>query len=622
MEVAVGIVEAQQHRPSRERPARAEMAGDVVRRHGVIAVATQPAHLLGEGRRRLAIARQVVRGRPRRCDDRAGWADDRSVRAPAPRPAEPQRRPTRHGGRSRARAAGRARSARCAARAPAPVRRGGGTARRGRARSARSARVPGQAWPTRSRRSPWRRRLRPSRSRCGPARPSGRKRAPTGDGRPAPGLPRAAWRRGQAHRGRRGRTEPPSRRSGRGHWASASSKRSRRRQSTLPWARQRSRARCKRGLGNVGGDELADTRRQQLGEPALRTGELHCLADRLVRQQAERAAILQLLVGRAVSPRILGAIDPFPVGAAVVSPMAAVGSAGLTGAAETARSAIVRPSAISAAMARSPDPAPPVTASAASLRAGLGKRAQAPDRDSAAPQLGHRHCQDPGGRHHRRACSQKAGRRTSPAGLQQFGQAHRIERQPHHVAGREATQGRRLAMTDDARAAAELHPHPVDAGIDGDRDEMGDVLADQQRAVDDQPLGQALRAEDLGLEGKAADAGQAGPTCRRARPRATGRRRGRRRQDRRAAVRRAGAGRRTPGPRRWSAGRARQDRRAGRAGPSAGQRRRRPGRHRPPRTTAHSRLAPSPSILPPDRRRRHDAQRGARRAGRRRTPVR
>ena len=35
------------------------MAGDVVRRHGVIAVAAQPAHLLGEGRRRLAIARQV-----------------------------------------------------------------------------------------------------------------------------------------------------------------------------------------------------------------------------------------------------------------------------------------------------------------------------------------------------------------------------------------------------------------------------------------------------------------------------------------------------------------------------------------------------------------------------------
>ena len=30
------------------------------------------------------------------------------------------------------------------------------------------------------------------------------------------------------------------------------------------------------GLGNVGGDE-PPTRAQQLGEPALRTGELHCL---------------------------------------------------------------------------------------------------------------------------------------------------------------------------------------------------------------------------------------------------------------------------------------------------------------------------------------------------------
>ncbi len=68
VEVAVGIIEADQHRPSRERLAGGEMAGDVVRRHGVIAVAPRPAHLLGEGRRRLAIAAPSRRGHPRRCD--------------------------------------------------------------------------------------------------------------------------------------------------------------------------------------------------------------------------------------------------------------------------------------------------------------------------------------------------------------------------------------------------------------------------------------------------------------------------------------------------------------------------------------------------------------------------
>ena len=66
-------------------------------------------------------------------------------------------------------------------------------------------------------------------------------------------------------------------------------------------------------------------------------------------------------------------------------------------------------------------------------------------------------------------------------------------------------------MADDARAAAELHAHPVDAGVGGNRDETGNVLADQQRAVHDQPVGQAVRAEDLGLQGKAQAFGQAAP---------------------------------------------------------------------------------------------------------------
>ena len=69
-------------------------------------------------------------------------------------------------------------------------------------------------------------------------------------------------------------------------------------------------------------------------------------------------------------------------------------------------------------------------------------------------------------------------------------------------------------MTDDPGTAAELHLHPVDAGIDGDRREVGDVLADQQRAVHDQPVGQALRTEDLGFEGKLQTPRQAGPTGR------------------------------------------------------------------------------------------------------------
>ncbi len=97
-------------------------------------------------------------------------------------------------------------------------------------------------------------------------------------------------------------------------------------------------------------------------------------------------------------------------------------------------------------------------------------------------------------------------------------QAHQIERQPHDVAGREAAQGRRLGVfPDDAHAAAELDAHPVDAGIDDDRSEAGEVLADQQcppRATS--RSGQALRAEDLGLEGKRSCArlGRAGEAAR------------------------------------------------------------------------------------------------------------
>ena len=49
---------------------------------------------------------------------------------------------------------------------------------------------------------------------------------------------------------------------------------------------------------------------------------------------------------------------------------------------------------------------------------------------------------------------------------------------------------------------------PASAGIGT---ETGNVLADQQRAVHDQPVGEAVRAEDLGLQGKAQAFGQAAP---------------------------------------------------------------------------------------------------------------
>ena len=248
---------------------------------------------------------------------------------------------------------------------------------------------------------------------------------------------------------------------------SASSNRSSRRQSTLPWARQRSRARCKRGLGNVGGDEMADARRQQLGEPALRAGELHRLADRLVRQQAERAAILQLLVGlsrKPTDPRCDRSL-PSRRGGRRPRPLSArQASAGLPG--RFARPS-TRPSAISEAMARSPEPAPPVAANAASVRQAFTSACRLRTGTARRRSLAVATAKTEADRR-RRGVQPEGWPAHQSGGPQQFGQAHRIEREPHDVAGREAAQGRRLAMADDARAAAELYAHPVDAGVGGE----------------------------------------------------------------------------------------------------------------------------------------------------------
>ena len=70
-------------------------------------------------------------------------------------------------------------------------------------------------------------------------------------------------------------------------------------------------------VGDVGGGQAANPRREQAREVALRAGQLQRRVDRSRGQQVEGAAVLADLVGRAVVPRIGGGEDRLPVGAAV-----------------------------------------------------------------------------------------------------------------------------------------------------------------------------------------------------------------------------------------------------------------------------------------------------------------
>ncbi len=98
---------------------------------------------------------------------------------------------------------------------------------------------------------------------------------------------------------------------------SGSVSRSRRRKAMLDKPSQRSVGAREGAVGDIGGGQAADPRREQACEVALRAGQLQRRADRSRGQQLERAVVLSGLVGRVVVPRIRVGEDRLPVGAAV-----------------------------------------------------------------------------------------------------------------------------------------------------------------------------------------------------------------------------------------------------------------------------------------------------------------